>query len=255
MTKYLFIDGGYARERYREAMNDVFGNDGDLCPRNMIPHGQYRRCFYYDCLDAQKPNETTVDYALRTKIQETYFGEFQSLPGVHVRLGKLIGQRPRQKEVDIMLAVDMLTHGFNRNMSSAVLLAGDLDFRPVVDALVRAGIFVQVEYVRTSIAKELYTTADYGIELNWHALYNWSSDSFKQEYIPPETEGAYLASAGANVVRRGSLAGRPAAFLSKAGTFILRVDLPNGQVHMKHADRECLDRYCLRLYGRIEWED
>ena len=35
-----------------------------------------------------------------------------------------------------MIAVDMLTHPFDRNMERATLLAGDLDFKPLLDALV-----------------------------------------------------------------------------------------------------------------------
>jgi uncharacterized LabA/DUF88 family protein len=51
----------------------------------------------------------------------------------HVRLGLVKGVKPRrQKGVDVLLAVDMLTHAFRNSFERAVLVAGDLDFKPVV---------------------------------------------------------------------------------------------------------------------------
>jgi uncharacterized LabA/DUF88 family protein len=50
----------------------------------------------------------------------------------------------------------MLRHGFDGNMEKAVLLAGDLDFRPIVEALVRRGVFVEVWYEKNSAAQELW---------------------------------------------------------------------------------------------------
>ncbi|MBD2254416.1 NYN domain-containing protein [Nostoc parmelioides] len=47
--------------------------------------------------------------------------------------------KKEQKEIDIMIAVDMLTHSFQKNMDEATLLAGDLDFKPLIDALVLNG--------------------------------------------------------------------------------------------------------------------
>src|SRR5216684_2723392 len=77
----------------------------------------------------------------------------------------------REKEVDILLATDMLTHGFNGSMGNAVLLSGDLDFRPIVEALVRHGVFVEVWYHRSSIARELPGAADFGREIRFRQLY------------------------------------------------------------------------------------
>jgi uncharacterized LabA/DUF88 family protein len=73
-----------------------------------------------------------------------------------MRLGSLRGapKKRRQKEVDVLLAADMLTHGYDGNMDKAILIAGDLDFRRVVEALVRRGVFVEVWYEPKSGAAE-----------------------------------------------------------------------------------------------------
>jgi uncharacterized LabA/DUF88 family protein len=78
--------------------------------------------------------ETDSAFDFRVKKQTDEFNAIRSLPGFHVRLGTLsgTGKRLRQKEVDVQLAVDMLTQAFAKNMNRATLIAGDLDFRPVV---------------------------------------------------------------------------------------------------------------------------
>src|SRR5258708_30770666 len=91
--------------------------------------------------------------------------------------GDLRKKEPRQKEVDILLAVDMLTHGFNGSMQKAVLVAGDLDFRRIVEALVRNGVFVEIWYRRTSIAPDLPGAADFGQEIRFRRLYEWSTEA------------------------------------------------------------------------------
>jgi hypothetical protein len=83
------------------------------------PHGQGKR---------KRPART------RLVPLQNFFARTGALSGVHVRLGTVTGKRRRQKEVDILLATDMLTHGFNGNMKTAVLLSGDLDFRPIIEA-------------------------------------------------------------------------------------------------------------------------
>lgn len=109
---------------------------------------------YYDCLDdAQKDGESKSAFDARVESQRTYLSKIGSLPGVHLRTGTVMGRQRRQKEVDVLLAVDMLTHGSNGSMGQAVLLAGDLDFRPVVDALVRTGVYVVVWYEKTAAPK------------------------------------------------------------------------------------------------------
>ena len=77
---------------------------------------------------------------MRIAAEESKYDQIQSVPGFHVRLGTVVGSKPRrlrQKEVDVQLAVDMLIHASRKNMSSATLITGDLDFRPVVRSLGR----------------------------------------------------------------------------------------------------------------------
>ena len=83
-------------------------------------------------IDEQRKDEDAADFAIREKAQRDEFNSIRSLAGFHVIEGTLSAKR--QKEVDVALAVDMLTHAFNHNMGWAHLIAGDLDFRPLVQA-------------------------------------------------------------------------------------------------------------------------
>ena len=83
----------------------------------------------------------------------------------------------------------MLTHGFNRTMKSAVLFSVDLDFRPIVEALVRHGVFVpEVWYRRTSIAAELPGAADFGHEMRFRQVYSLSTESFQRKNRIPDDD-------------------------------------------------------------------
>jgi hypothetical protein len=262
-TTYLFIDGAYARKIYREAMQDMFGVAAEPDPVRLVRSGPapYFCVYFYDCLnDLRGDQESDADYEKRVADLEAYFKEISALSGVHVRLGTITGRRkPRQKEVDILLAVDMLTHGLNRNMTHAVLLAGDLDFRPVVQALVRSGVFVQVLFEEASGSSRLHGAADYGIELNWQMLYNWGRESFKAANpLPKVTTGTpqYLFQPQKSGIIHQPGTGRnsPVQLLNAGVPWQIHIENWDGQRHaITHGDLQVLERYVSKFYGPIEW--
>ncbi len=177
---YLFIDGEYLRAIYREAMQNFCGNDGDLDPARIRYPSYAVRAFFYDSLDdARRNGESESDFQSRVAAQEAVFNEIRSVSGFHVRLGSVTGKKKRrQKEVDVLLAVDMLTHGLTGNMTKGILLSGDLDFRSIVEALVQRGVFVDVWFRRQSASRELYGAADFGREIPFSELHSLSRGSF-----------------------------------------------------------------------------
>jgi uncharacterized LabA/DUF88 family protein len=264
--KYLFIDGANAQNIYSTAMNAVFGVVGELSIPKIVEHANPFRTYYYDCLDdSRKDRESGLEFDRRLQSQETYYEKIRSLRGVHLQLGTLTGSRRgrqkearRQKEVDVLLSVDMLTHGFNRNMSRAILLSGDLDFRPVVEALVRGGVFVEVWYEKTTGSKELYWAADLGRPLDWNTLYVWSTDAFLAEHRLPEgistSSGDYLM---VPQIGSGTFQGGNVDLLSSSdrGPFILHATRPNGNNGCwKHTDRNVLLAYFSAMHGPVVWK-
>src|SRR5438067_5819506 len=142
---YLFIDGGYLREVYRDLFDPLFGGGYAVDYKSVKETFNARRVFLYDCLDdVQKAGESKADFDARVQQQQDYFDAIDKVDGVHVCYGVLShGRKRQQKEVDVLLAVDMLTHSFSKNMDEAVLLSGDRDFRPVVESVVRLGTHVK----------------------------------------------------------------------------------------------------------------
>jgi uncharacterized LabA/DUF88 family protein len=172
---YLFIDGGYLQAVYRERFNPLFGDKYLIDYSTVMTTFGARRAYLYDCLDdVQKPGESATDFAARVERQEARFDEIGKAGGVIVRYGHLSpGKKRQQKEVDVLLAVDMLTHSFNKSMDAAVLLTGDRDFRPVVESVVRLGTLVKVAFDPRTGSKHLAHAADSEFEIDLTTLCDW----------------------------------------------------------------------------------
>ena len=84
------------------------------------------------------------------------------LPRFEVRLGKLsrIGGQFVQKRVDILLAVDLVRMSWDKQIGTAVLLTGDSDFVPAVQAAKDAGVLAQLYYSKDAVHDELLDTCD-----------------------------------------------------------------------------------------------
>jgi uncharacterized LabA/DUF88 family protein len=148
----------------------------------------HTKVFYYDCLPERRKNETEDELKTRTDAQEKLFKRLRSLPGWHVLQG--VAKRTRksgvtQKEVDVMIAVDMLTHTYRRNMSALTFVAGDQDFLPLVEALVREGMYVKLLYEKESASQELINSSDERKALDIYALHGLLSFQFRHAHPLP----------------------------------------------------------------------
>lgn len=181
-STYLFIDGAYLRARYTELMDKFLGVkfEGSI-PFNfqtLKNRVQSTRAFYYDTVDDLRRNESDEQFEKRVLEQEQFFESIQTVSGYHVQYGKVIGKRKRQKQVDISLAVDMLEHAYAGNMSKVILLAGDSDFVPLVHAVVRRGVWVEILHYRPATAVDLLHQADEQTEFVFGDVYRWSKGEF-----------------------------------------------------------------------------
>ncbi len=263
---YVFIDGEYLRQRHREVMRDFFGVDGELELSPIMQQARASRAYFYDAIDyARLPEETDEAWEARIILLERYFSYIRSLDGFHVRPGSVRrGKKREQKEVDVSLAVDMMEHGFNGSMSKAVLIAGDVDFRPVVEALVRHGVFVDVWYHRNSFAQELPGAADFGHEIRFRDLYSWSTGAFQRAHRIPDEERRGGQRFG-QLVKTGSMAGvcQVELYKTQIGDGKTRFDLwiATGQqeamlshIMVSDKDADLIGHYAAVQYAPIVWE-
>ncbi|MGP0020648.1 MAG: NYN domain-containing protein [Candidatus Sulfotelmatobacter sp.] len=258
-TTYVFIDGAYLRKAADELMRRMFGTVADLNFDAIRPGTNVRRVFYYDCLnDIRAENEAVPDFEARVARQEAMFDSIQSLSDFHVRLGSVTGKRRklRQKKVDVLLAVDALEHAFRGNMSRFCLIAGDLDFAPLIDCLIRLGTYVEVMFERTSAAVDLYRAADRSQEITFHTAYSWSSTEFqKHNPIPRRWSGGGMPS-GYALVKWGSTGGKQVGLYKSTSDCLLsaeRFDANGFTLFVSFPDINFLEKYFTGVYGPISW--
>ncbi len=86
----------------------------------------------------------------------------KKLPRFEVKLGRLgcVGGEFIQKRVDIALAVDLVRLSCGRMIGKAVIVTGDSDFVPAIEAAKESGVLVILYYSASSIHDELLSSVD-----------------------------------------------------------------------------------------------
>lgn len=148
MRAAIFIDGGYLLKQVKnhrvdpdyERLADFF-----LEPlRTSVPL-DLMRCYFYYCppWTSDKPTE---DEKRRTEAYEEFVEEIESIDRWALRQGKLEkrfdGKKEyfEQKRVDVLLSCDLVRHAAAGHIQHAVLIAGDSDFIPAVEAAKESGV-------------------------------------------------------------------------------------------------------------------
>ena len=203
-STYIFVDGGYLQRAHAESVAPWFGSETEIDlssalarlaqlstlddiwgPMAYSPNGG-TRIFYYDCLDEdRRGNETDREFSLRLDQQNNRLQELRDINDCHIRLGTLKGRKRReQKEVDVLIAVEMMAHAARGNMQKAVLVTGELGNNCVehgspAPGLLRIGckpgaLFLQFENYcaqppewrsRKPLAVENFRAGGYGLRL------------------------------------------------------------------------------------------
>jgi hypothetical protein len=193
---YAFVDGNYVRRAYEDSLRPLFPDishqhlDLTLLKAAL----QASKVFYYDAVDDDAPDAES---------RRDYLDLVSGLDGFHVRQGTLSHVKKRQKQVDVRLAVDALTHAFNKNVWHVTLVAGDLDFKPLVDALVNLGIHVHVHYEARSAAKNLYRAADVAVPIKIRDFFNWSTAEFRDSHSLPVVKDGQILHGSSTILKEG----------------------------------------------------
>ncbi|MBD2039090.1 NYN domain-containing protein [Microcoleus sp. FACHB-672] len=264
---YLFIDGGYFKKTCIEKVQKWVENEPlttfspiDLIDFTAVKNSfQAKKVFYYDCLD-EVPSSSKDDTHDNDRIakQKHSFNQINSLEGFHVRLGSLSssGKRKRQKEVDVLLTVDMMKHAHRGNMARAILLSGDRDFKPLVNALVEMGSYVGVASEVSSTANELIWAADFQRKLTFSDYYSWLTQSLQSKYPLPQATANDVRPSEANLIKTGQVEGHLVELFQIGNEFCLYLDkyLDNLSLKLTFTDSDKLELYFFLQCGhRIQW--
>ncbi|PSF34960.1 hypothetical protein C7H19_18320 [Aphanothece hegewaldii CCALA 016] len=253
--KYLFIDGGSLDSVLATFSKELFG-DRELEINYYHLAKGYQKVFYYDCLPVKKEGENELAYKSRIKPKIELFNHLKSLDRFHVYEGtarfrdKNKGQE--QKQVDIMIAVDMLTHSFRRNMQEATLLTGDLDFKPLIDALVQDGMHVELWYPKGKANYELVDAADSRKPLTIGTVQHWFTKSFQSKMNLPDTSQVQNVTLGMEWSEIVKIEKKTysAFFYENKGLYAAVVPNKDGGNYLhRHDDLNQLKFYVEHLYG------
>ena len=136
----IFIDGAYLRNELKEKFeNDniefallahLFSRAAKWSTIDM----ELIRVYYYDAIVDREDNPE------KYREQETYFNNIRKIDNYEVKLGRLIKSgkgngRYRQKGVDVLLAIDMISKAHLNHYDIALLLAGDDDYLDMVKSI------------------------------------------------------------------------------------------------------------------------
>ena len=161
----ILIDGAYL-EKVRE--NDFDGVRVDLGKLGDELSGSMERLrtYYYNCMP-YTGNPPTPEERARLASMDSFISVLKRLPRFQVRLGKLqrIANQFRQKRVDIWMAVDLVRMSANKQIDKAIIITGDSDLVPAVEAARDSGVVVTLYYSPNARHDELLQACDERYEI------------------------------------------------------------------------------------------
>jgi len=140
----LFIDGGYLRRKLTDGKGDDSFNiskfQNEICTR-LVPDRSFFfyeliRTYYYDCNFDITDIDLSEENKKRFSENKTRFDGLNEQRKVEVKIGHLTNSKPpRQKGIDVLIAIDMLSKAYDDHYDIGILVCGDNDFVPIVKAV------------------------------------------------------------------------------------------------------------------------
>ena len=176
MRAAVFIDGAYILSHLKQ--HDLAPDYPRLADyftqplRKSVPM-DLLRCYFYYCPPWMSPDPTDAEKRRMTE-HDAFMTKITSLERWSVRLGKLQrrwdGHREtyEQKRVDVLLSVDMVRHSAAGHIQHAVIVAGDSDFIPAIEAAKDSGATVTLWCgEENTVHRDLVDMADIVHRIDW----------------------------------------------------------------------------------------
>ena len=132
----------------------------DKLARKLANGRDLRRIYYYNIRQESDRPDGRVD-------QDRFLHSLYDTPYVEVRLGIAKQRRDHvvEKGVDVMLATDLVVRAYQDQYDTAILVSGDGDFYPAIQAVKDRGKQVEVAAFESNISAEASRVADLHIKL------------------------------------------------------------------------------------------
>lgn len=163
----VFVDGENLAARYAEVL-------GSSSPQDHVQHEAGVFAWTSALMGVGNPHVPVLRHYYYTSV----VGSDEKRDQIHDRLVSLGIEAPRvfykkkgkgSKRVDISLSVDMLSHAHRKNYDVAVLVAGDEDYVPLVNAVESEGCRVVLWFFQNGLSPALRRSADHWFDLS-HAF-------------------------------------------------------------------------------------
>ncbi|MHB8164697.1 MAG: NYN domain-containing protein [Methanoregula sp.] len=160
----VFIDNGYLSK----ALND--GTKIDFVKFCDVVCGEKERLrtYFYDCKPYVSDPPTAAEREKSSQYNK-FAHKIEGLPRFQMRYGKLRKNRDgtfEQKRVDILLAVELVRLSWSGQIGYAVIVSGDSDFVPAIEATKDAGVITKLYYSRKAVHDELLSAVDERCEMD-----------------------------------------------------------------------------------------
>ena len=155
----VFIDGSNMYHSLKAFFNRTDIDLGKFCNK-LVGKRRLVRIYYYNARVGRKEEPERYVH------QRQFFDSVSTIPYMEVRLGRLVyanwpNSPPFEKGIDVQLATDLLTHAYKNNYDTAVLVAGDNDFVPALQAVKDNGKHIEVAlFGKEETSRELRRVAD-----------------------------------------------------------------------------------------------
>ncbi len=165
----IFIDGSNLYHSLKNFFKRTDVDVGKFCNK-LLDKRRLIRIYYYNARVGQREEPE------RYYDQQKFFNSVTAIPYCELRLGRLVYNNwpagpPYEKGVDILLATDMITHGFKNNYDVAILVAGDNDFVGAIQAVKDNGKNLEVAlFGKEQTSMQLRKVADRVIDVNKRLL-------------------------------------------------------------------------------------
>lgn len=143
-----------------------------------------------------------------------------------------------------------------------MLIAGDLDFKPLIDALVSLGVDTRISYEKRSAQAPLYRAADHATEIDLRTAWEWSTPEFKVAHPIPSASRNVTPDLHGVHERIGTWKGRETRLIKQTDNkgvvsyYIFAKPLGREQsLFVQSNDLALLDKFFEFVFGAPEWTD
>jgi uncharacterized LabA/DUF88 family protein len=165
----VFIDGGYL-DKVQESLKNIrmdYEKFSDILCENFTRF----RTYYYHCMPYQE-NPPTLEQKGKYQSMSNFIHSLRKLPRFEVRLGRLErrGDGFKQKQVDTLIAIDLVKLSAKNQIKKAVLVSGDSDHVPAIRSAKEDFVLVKLCYMPGTVHSQLVDICDERLELGMDIL-------------------------------------------------------------------------------------